>query len=41
MDGRLPLELVLHRLFDDGVLPAQRWKDGYGESLLEAAITHG
>jgi hypothetical protein len=25
----------------DGVLPAQRWKDGYGESLLEAAITHG
>ena len=25
----------------DGVLPAQRWKDGYGESLLEAAVTHG
>ncbi len=25
----------------DGVLPAQRWKDGYGESLLEAAISHG
>jgi hypothetical protein len=25
----------------DGVLPARRWKDGYGESLLEAAITHG
>jgi hypothetical protein len=25
----------------DGVLPAQRWKDGYGETLLEAAITHG
>jgi len=25
----------------DGVLPAQRWKDGYGEALLEAAITHG
>lgn len=25
----------------DGVLPALRWKDGYGESLLEAAITHG
>ena len=20
----------------DGVLPAQRWKDGYGETLLEA-----
>lgn len=25
----------------DGVLPAQRWKDGYGEALLEAAITNG
>ena len=25
----------------DGVLPAQRWKDGYGELLLEAAISHG
>ena len=25
----------------DGVLPAQRWKDGYGEALLEAAITTG
>jgi hypothetical protein len=25
----------------DGVLPAMRWKDGYGEALLEAAITHG
>jgi hypothetical protein len=25
----------------DGILPAQRWKDGYGELLLEAAITHG
>src|SRR5689334_10650444 len=25
----------------DGVLPAQRWKDGYGEALLEAAVTHG
>jgi len=25
----------------DGVLPALRWKDGYGEALLEAAITHG
>jgi hypothetical protein len=25
----------------DGVLSAQRWKDGYGEALLEAALTHG
>ncbi|GIE98862.1 hypothetical protein [Paractinoplanes rishiriensis] len=25
----------------DGVLSAQRWKDGYGEALLEAAVTHG
>jgi hypothetical protein len=25
----------------DGVLPAQRWKDGYGEALLEAAFTNG
>jgi hypothetical protein len=25
----------------DGVLPAQRWKDGYGEALLEAAVTNG
>jgi hypothetical protein len=25
----------------DGVLSAMRWKDGYGEALLEAAITHG
>ena len=25
----------------DGVLSALRWKDGYGEALLEAAITHG
>lgn len=25
----------------DGVLPAMRWKDGYGEALLEAAITNG
>ena len=25
----------------DGVLPAARWKDGYGESLLEAAVTNG
>jgi hypothetical protein len=25
----------------DGVLPAQSWKDGYGELLLEAAVTHG
>jgi hypothetical protein len=25
----------------DGVLPAMRWKDGYGESLLEAAVTNG
>ncbi len=25
----------------DGALPATRWKDGYGEALLEAAITNG
>jgi hypothetical protein len=25
----------------DGVLSAMRWKDGYGEALLEAALTHG
>jgi hypothetical protein len=25
----------------DGVLSAMRWKDGYGEALLEAAVTHG
>lgn len=25
----------------DGVLSAQRWKDGYGEALLEAAVTNG
>ncbi|MFI5892720.1 hypothetical protein ACIA5D_21680 [Actinoplanes sp. NPDC051513] len=25
----------------DGVLPAMRWKDGYGEALLEAAVTNG
>lgn len=25
----------------DSVLSAMRWKDGYGETLLEAAITHG
>jgi hypothetical protein len=25
----------------DGVLSALRWKDGYGEALLEAAVTNG
>ncbi|GAA0559515.1 hypothetical protein GCM10010172_48250 [Paractinoplanes ferrugineus] len=25
----------------DGVLSAMRWKDGYGEALLEAAVTNG
>jgi hypothetical protein len=25
----------------DGVLSAMRWKDGYGEALLEAAVAHG
>ncbi|GIF25319.1 hypothetical protein Ate02nite_80490 [Paractinoplanes tereljensis] len=53
MLNRAPITGQVRRTFDpmsnrwwsievrDGVLSALRWKDGYGEALLEAALTNG
>jgi hypothetical protein len=45
MRGRRTVERMSVRWWSievrDGVLSAMRWKDGYGEALVEAAVTHG